>query len=188
MKTRHQSNPCGFGAALTAALMSVTLNASAETYPFRVVYEDVPGVAEITAGDVDAGIGILRAMLADGSADRGYVLASLCGALIVASSLDEAAEVCAQAIETHRGEAAYNNRGVLRVFNGDYRGAEDDFNRARPQHLQAYMEQLRATDTGLVANGNFGLLERLAANHPSSDTQSSVAAARGAEIKNPIGD
>lgn len=169
------------------ALIGISPTAFADYYPFRVVYEDVPGVAEITAGNVDAGIEILRETLADGSADRGYVLASLCGALIVSSELDEAAGVCAEAIDTRPGEAAYNNRGVLRVFNGDFRGAEDDFNRARPARMDEYMQKLKATDIGLVANGNFDLLEELAASHTSSDVQSSVAAATGADIEAPFG-
>lgn len=188
MKAQQNTNLGGLFAALTVALLGATPAALADYYPFRVVYEDVPGVAEITAGDVDTGIGILRAILADGSADRGYVLASLCGALIVSSSLEEAAQVCAEAIDTHAAVAAYNNRGVLRVFAGDFRGAEEDFNRARPRHLEEYMEQLRATDAGLVANGNFALLERLAASHAPGDVQSSVASTRGAEIEEPFVD
>lgn len=162
---------------LTFATFITLSNASyADYYPFRVAFENVPGVEEITGGNINAGIRILEQELdQENVADEGYVLASLCGALILNSSLYEATQVCNDAVEQFPSETAFNNRGVLRAFTADFEGAKSDFDRARPQSIQEYLEHLRTKDVGLVADSNRGLIEDLSANHDPADVNSSFA-------------
>ena len=175
--------------ALKTTIYSIILfalagNAHASDYfPFRVAFEDVPGVAEITSGQVSAGIEILKRELESDDANKGYVLATLCGAYILESSLEEATQVCTDAVDTFPGETAFNNRGVLRAFSGDFEGAKEDFDRARPRHMAEYIEYLKTKDVGLIADGNHGLLEDLKARHSSVDVQSSAAMSSGSEIE-----
>lgn len=167
--------------------MIVCGTADAETYPFRVAFENVPGAAELDAGDIDTGIEILEQQLDSDDADAGFVLATLCGAYVIAGTLHKAERVCQQAVAQYPGETAYNNRGVLRAFNGDFRGAEADFDRARPERMAEYMEYLKTRDVGLIADGNSGLLEKLVANHSSNEVKTSVAANTGIDVE-PIKD
>ena len=165
-------------------LFALAGNANASDYfPFRVAFEDVPGVAEITSGQVSEGIEILKQELDNDDANKGYVLATLCGAYILESSLEEATQVCTDAVDTFPGETAFNNRGVLRAFSGDFEGAKEDFDRARPRHMAEYIEYLKTKDVGLIADGNHDLLEDLAARHSSVDVQSSVAMSSGSDVE-----
>lgn len=177
--------------ALTAAaaliLVIASTTAGAETYPFRVAFEDVPGAAELGAGDIDAGIEILERQIDSEDDNAGLVLATLCGAYVLDASLHKADRICDQAVEQYPGETAFNNRGVLRAFNGDFRGAGADFDRARPERMAEYIENLKAKDVGLIADGNFGLLLELAVKHSPVDVKSSVAANAGANVE-PIKD
>lgn len=170
-------------AVLSLALIAASPASRADEFPFRVAFENVPGVEEITSGDVTEGIAILERALENGDADKGYVLATLCGAYIIHSSLEEASLVCTDAVEMSPGETAYNNRGVLRAFSGDFEGAREDFDRARPQRMDEYLEYLKTRDVGLIAHGNSGLLEDLVAKHSPLDAQSSVAMSSGSEIE-----
>lgn len=170
-----------------AFFMTAGAMANAETFPFRVAFENVPGAAELEAGDIGTGIEILEQQLDSDDADTGFVLATLCGAYVIAGTLHKAEQICQQAVAQYPGETAYNNRGVLRAFNGDFRGAEADFDRARPERMAEYMEYLKTKDVGLIADGNSGLLEKLAARHSSNDVKSSVAANAGIDVE-PIKD
>jgi len=170
-------------AALAFALIATPITSRADVFPFRVGFENVPGVEEVTAGNVREGIEILKQELDSGDSDRGYVLATLCGAYIIDSSLAEASQVCAEAVENYPGETAYNNRGVLRAFYGDFDGAREDFDRARPERIDEYLEGLKSRDIGLVAHGNSGLLDDLVAKRSSVDDQSSIAMTEGSQIE-----
>lgn len=165
------------------ALVAVSVPGMAENYPFRVAFENVPGAAELEAGDVEAGIEILENLVDDHRVNTGHVLATLCGAYIMDVSLEKAERVCDRAVAEHPGETAYNNRGVLRAFNGDFRGAQADLDRARPERMAEYIEYLRTKDVRLIADGNFGLLEKLAARHSSDEVQTSVAVNVGARVE-----
>ena len=180
--TALKNNATIYSIILLALAVAGNANAS-DYFPFRVAFEDVPGVAEITSGQVSEGIEILKQELDNDDANKGYVLATLCGAYILESSLEEATRVCTDAVETFPGETAFNNRGVLRAFSGDFEGAKEDFDRARPQHMAEYIEYLKTKDVGLIANGNHDLLEDLAALHSSVDVQSSVAMSAGSELE-----
>ena len=174
---------------MTAAVIFMIANATAgaETYPFRVAFENVPGAAELEAGDIDAGIDKLERQIDDGDADTGFVLATLCGAYVLDGALRKADRICDRAVTQYPGETAFNNRGVLRAFKGDFRGAQADFDQARPERMAEYLDYLKTKDVGLIADGNFGLLEELAAKHSPVDVKSSVAANAIADIE-PIRD
>lgn len=154
-----------------------------DVYPFRVAFEDLPGVDHLLAGDLARGTRMLEESLASGSADESGVLATLCGAYILRNQLSRAARACAESIERSRNDTAYNNRGVLRAFRGDLEGARRDFVRAGPADLDAYMELLRTRDVGLVAGSNRELLERLSASHSVEEVRSSYSPVRSAEIE-----
>lgn len=156
---------------------------ASDRFPFRVALEDVPGVAEITSGDLRKGIELLNRELARDGVAKGPVLATLCGAYIMDSSLDDAEVACAEAVASFPSEAAYNNRGVLRTFRGDLEGAKRDFDRVRPRRVDEYLEYLKTADAKLIAYANHGLVQELAARHSRAGIESSVAMSRGARIE-----
>lgn len=154
--------------------------AADEIYPFRVAFEDVPGVEEVLSGRVQAGITLLRAALGDERFDESHVLASLCGAHVLAGALEDAEAACNEAIELDASSTAYNNRGVLRAFRKELHSAQADFDRARPAEMRSYMAALQTRDIGLVANANHRLLEDLRAGH-SPRNEHTLVTVRGAE-------
>ena len=170
----------GAAAAIAVAFMSGQVHA--ETYPFRVSFQDVPGASELESGDIAGAIEILERQIEQGGPETGLVLATLCGAYVIDGSLKKAGRVCNRAVRQYPGEAAYNNRGVLRVYTGDLRGAEADFARARPARMAEYLEYLKTRDSRLIADANFALLSDLAAKHSAEDVKTSVAANAGADI------
>ncbi len=148
----------------------------AEVFPFRVVFESVPGIEEIEAGNIQAGIEVLEDQLNQvEQGDGGDILATLCAAYIVNVSPDKAEGACNKAVEVDPSKTAYNNRGVFRAFTGDFSGAREDFERARPRQLEAYMDELRTKDVGLVAAGNFQLIDQLLAEHSATEINASIA-------------
>ena len=159
-----------------AAVLLFSQAVNAEVFPFRVAFENVPGIDEIEAGDIPAGIELLVNELNEiERAESGDTWATLCGAYIVSGSLRKAGFACDKAVEVAPTETAFNNRGVYRAFTGDLSGAREDFQRARPQQLEAYLEQLRARDVGLMAVDNFDLLNELSTNHTYSEITGSTA-------------
>lgn len=147
----------------------------ADVFPFRVAFENVPGIEQIEAGNVPAGIKELENHLGLPDQEGNSVWATLCGAFIVNGSLDKAESACNRAVAIAPSDTAYNNRGVYRVFTGNLSGAREDFEHARPADLKAYMEELRAKDVGLIAVDNFQLIEKLSAKHTAEDIKMSVA-------------
>lgn len=155
----------------------------AEDFPFRVALGDLPGVAEVTSGDLSEGIEILEKQLDSDRYEKDYVLATLCGAYIMEMSLEKAAQACTDAVEISPGAIALNNRGVLRAFTGDFDGARRDFDTVRPRELDEYLEYLKTIDVGLIANENSGLLTMLADKYSPTDARISVAMTDGARIE-----
>jgi hypothetical protein len=164
MRHRRLLRTSDVSVLVLAALLAGAGVSYAETFPFRVAYDDVPGADEIESGNLVAAIAILEAQSnARDTQDRGGILATLCGAYVLNASLDKASATCDAAVALSPSKLAYNNRGVLRVHSGDLPGAREDFDRARPEHLNQYLEYLRTKDIGLIADGNFDLLEELSA-------------------------
>ena len=144
---------------LLASLALPTMS-NAERYEFKVIYAEVPGIEDISAVNHVAAIEILESRAKDAS--NHYVtneLATLCALYIVKNRLVTAHKTCQVAVETDQSDAAYNNRGVLRVHLGDTAGAMEDFERARvlPHNKQRYIEELMRTDARLVASRNFAV-------------------------------
>ena len=101
-------------------------------------------------------------------------MSTLCAAYIIHVSLDKAEHACNEAVDTYGTHTAYNNRGVYRVFAGDWVGARKDFDRARPQQLEAYLEELKTQDVRLMAIDNFQRINVLLAKHSPDDMDDSV--------------
>lgn len=155
----------------------------AQTYHFRLTFENVPGVDDIESGDLDAGIKQLESRLVESEgADAGAILATLCAAYILDDSLWKARDVCDRAVETSPTEIALNNRGVYRIHSGDYLGAREDFARVRPVDMESYLDKLRTTDVPLVAEDNFNLVEQMLSGRLQAEG-SEQAASRGARIE-----
>ncbi len=163
-------------ALIIAAALMLGNPSFADVFPFRIAFENVPGVEEIEAGNMQAGIKVLEDQLEQiEPASSGDILATLCAAYIVNVSLYKAERVCNKAVEIDPTETAYNNRGVIRAFNGDFSGAREDFDRARPRQLDAYLEELKTKDVRLMAHDNYHLIEELSAKHTPAEVTTSVA-------------
>lgn len=161
--------------AISAALL-LSHAVHAEVFPFRVAFENVPGVEEIEAGNIPAGIQLLENQLNQvDQVNSGDLWATLCAAYIVNVSLNEAASACDKAVQIAPTRTAFNNRGVFRAFTGDLSGARRDFERARPHQFAAYLEELKTKDVGLMALDNFQLVSELSAKHTPAEINSSVA-------------
>jgi len=161
---------------IIAAALMLGNPSIADVFPFRVAFENVPGVEKIDAGNIEAGIKVLEDQLDQiEPASSGDILATLCAAYIVNVSLHKAERACNKAVQTNPTETAYNNRGVYRAFTGDITGAREDFERVRPRQLDAYMEELKTKDVGLMAIDNFYLIEELSAKHTPAEISASVA-------------
>ena len=161
---------------IVAATLMLGNPSFAEVFPFRVAFENVPGVEKIDASNVEAGIKVLEDQLEQiEAASSGDILATLCAAYIVNVSLHKAERACNKAVETNPSETAYNNRGVYRAFTGDLIGAREDFERVRPRDIEAYLDELKRKDVGLMSIDNFYLIEELSAKHTPAEVNASVA-------------
>ena len=158
---------------------------NAQSYDFKVVYAEVPGINEIVAGDHAAAIKILEERAKDTNtyylADE---LATLCALYIVNRKLKEAGDACNKAVETDRSHTAYNNRGVLRVHLGDRAGAIEDFEhaRVRPQYQKRYVEELMMRDARLIATSNYAVVKKMKTNR-EQPWQSLANSVRGASVE-----
>lgn len=158
---------------------------NAETFDFKVVYAEVPGINEIVAGNTDAAIEILEAREKD--PDRYYIpdeLATLCALYIIKGRLPDARKTCDSAVETDRSHTAYNNRGVLRVHLGNSAGAIEDFARIMvlPGNQLHYIEELKKRDARLVATSNYAVAKKLSAKR-GQPWQSLANSIRGASVE-----
>ena len=163
---------------LIAAVLMLGNPSFAEVFPFRVAFENVPGVEKIDGSNVEAGIKVLEDQLEQvEAASSGDILATLCAAYILNGSLHKAESACNKAVATNPSETAYNNRGVYRAFTGDLIGAREDFERVRPRDVEAYLDELKTKDVGLMSIDNFYLLEELSAKHTPAEINASLAMA-----------
>ena len=161
---------------IIAATLTLASPSFSDEFPFRVAFEKVPGVEDIEAGNIQAGIKVLEDQLNQIEQwNRGDLLATLCAAYIVDLSLDKAERACNEAVEIDPTETAYNNRGVFRAFTGNWSGAREDFDRARPHQLEVYLNELKTKDAGLMAVDNFRLINELSAKHSPAEVDVSVA-------------
>lgn len=176
MKHQESQRATTVRALIIAAALMLGNTSFADVFPFRVAFANVPGVEEIEAGNMQAGIQVLEDRLTQIEPEsRGDILATLCAAHIVNMSLDDANRACNEAVDVDPSDTAYNNRGVYRAFTGDLSGAREDFERVRPRELEAYLEELRTKDVGLISIDNFYLIEELSAKHTTAEINASVA-------------
>jgi len=146
----------------------------AETYEFKVIYAQVPGIEKILAGNLDAAIEVLESRAKN--VDNHYVAdeqATLCALYVQKGKLDAARRICDAAVDIDQSDAAYNNRGVLRVHVGDTAGALEDFDRARvlPDDQLRYVEELKMGNARLMASRNFAVaieyIDKRSTNKPT---------------------
>ena len=184
---RRKARHIGIAPTLMVSAVLLFGNPSfAETRTFRVAFEWMPGTEQIEAGNLQAGIKELEHQLARTNLESsGDLLATLCAAYIVDSSLDKAMRVCDKAVEINPTWTAYNNRGVFRAHMGNLSGAREDFERVRPRQLEVYLEELWVKDVPLIATGNFDLVNELLTERSAAEIEHSFALST-AEIENLI--
>lgn len=146
------------------ALLIAPLPAPASQLDFRVGFAEVPGIEEIEAGRYGEAIEILENRRHD--PDVQYIeeeLTTLCGVYIVAGELRKARAVCDEAVEKDRTDAAWNNRGVLRIYSGNTAGALRDFSKVRvpPIEYEGYIADLLRRNPRLMASSNYELVEKI---------------------------
>lgn len=151
-------------ASVILALLIAPLPATASQFDFRVGFAEVPGIEEIEAGRFREAIEILENRRRD--PDAQYIeeeLTTLCGVYIVAGELRKARKVCDEAVEKDRTDAAWNNRGVLRIHSGDTAGALSDFSKVRvpPIEYDGYIADLMRRNPRLMASSNYELVEKI---------------------------
>ena len=162
---RQVSSRMAWCLALVATLALCSWS-HADEARYRVLLGSVPGADEVEAGDVQAGIRILEEQLKEADpASKGEVWSTLCAAYIIDLTLAKAERACNKAVKLDPSYYALNNRGVLRVYQGDLAGAREDFGRVRPADVQAYLAHLEASNIRLVAASNFDLVNELLAAH-----------------------
>ena len=168
------------------ATMALPTLSNAESFNFRVVYAEVPGINKVVAGDHAAAIEILESRTKDANAyylrDQ---LATLCALYVVSGKFAVAHETCNKAVETDRSHTAYNNRGVLRAHLGDAAGALEDFERARvlPKQQKHYIQELMNRDPRLIATNNYAVAKKLSAKRRFDPSQALANSVRGASVK-----
>jgi len=159
---------------LIAAALMIGNQSIAEEPGYRVVLESVPGADEIEAGNIRAGIKILKDQLYQVEPENsGDIWTTLCAAYIADISLYKAERACTNAVEIDPTYHALNNRGVFRVYDGNLIGARGDFERVRPLNVEAYPDKLKTTNVRLVAAGNFDLVSQLLARRTRQQGKSS---------------
>ena len=95
---------------------------------------EVYGVQNIVNGEVNKGVERLETRLGSDhqpQSVRAPVLIDLCVGYTMLKDFEKASEACNQAVDIgwYSG-MAYNNRGVLKIAQGDYEAAIKDFSRA----------------------------------------------------------
>lgn len=148
---------------LPLAALALSGLSPAETFEFKVVYAEVPGIEKILAGDFDSAIARLEKRA--GNSGARYVpdeLSTLCALYVVTGRLDDGQDTCQAAVEVDRSDAAFNNRGVYRAHSGDTEGALEDFRRVRvaPENEILYIEELKRRNARLMASRNFDVAIR----------------------------
>ena len=151
----------------------------------ELILTTAPGVSEIEAGQIDAGIQRLERSR-NLSNLKAPVSINLCAAYILKRDFEQAEASCNHAVRSNPrvgnswfgsdSAAAYNNRGVLRALQGDFEDAISDFRHAR-----------RVRDGAIPAvgfaqreapNGNLQLTEQLLAAIRQTEEQRQVAVTR----------
>ena len=159
---------------------------NAENYQFELIFAEVPGSAEIRAGQLDAAIKTLENRAQD--ADKQYgtdELATLCALYIVKGKLSAASVTCNDAVETDQSAAAYNNRGVFRSQLGNTPGAMEDFGQARnlPDNQPRYIEELMRGDAKLIASSNYVVAKKYEEGTRDNHGQTLLSHSIGASIE-----
>ena len=167
---------------VTLALSTISM---AETFEFKVLFSNVPGIDSALDGNLDAAIEVLESRAKN--VDNYYVAdeqATLCALYVVKRQLDAARETCNAAVEIGQSDLAHNNRGVLRVHLGDTAGALEDFDRARvlPDDQQRFIEELKRGDARLMASRNFAVATEYIEKR-STNKRTMAGAVTGARIE-----
>lgn len=117
--------------AITASLLLAALPSvsSAEAWELRTAPDTVPGTREIESGKIEKALRISKVQLPHTSQFKKVaVLTNLCIGYILSNDFEQAGDYCDQAVARPNDKAvSHNNRGVLRMLQGDHRGALQDF-------------------------------------------------------------
>lgn len=117
--------------AITASLLLAALPSvsSAEAWELRTAPDTVPGTREIESGKIEKAIRISIVQLPHTSPSKKVaVLNNLCIGYILSNEYEQAEDYCDQAVARRNDKAvSHNNRGILKMLQGDYSSAMQDF-------------------------------------------------------------
>ena len=176
MQTQRAASLITQSAAVVASCLALSATVVADVYEFRVAFANVPGIDELEAGDVHAGIRILEDRQTDKRAPK-YIdeMSTLCAAYVVNDELDEAAVPCNYSVRKFRTMISYNNRGALRANLGDFEGAKEDFDYARSIDEPRYLTVEQAEYVRGLAEHNFLLVSELIARRDAPQLEGGLA-------------
>ena len=124
-------NTTRFFSAVAAALLLVALPSvsSAEAWELRTAPDTVPGTREIESGQIEKALRISEIQLPHASQFKKVaVLTNLCIGYILSNDFEQAEDFCDQAVARRNDKAvSHNNRGILKMLQGDYSSAMQDF-------------------------------------------------------------
>lgn len=115
--------------ATTLFIMAIAAAAQAESWELRTASHEVPGTREIESGNPEKAIRISMVNLSViPESQKVALLTNLCIGYISIGDFEQAESFCEQAASKPKQRAiTYNNRGVLRALQGDYKTAMHDF-------------------------------------------------------------
>ena len=91
----------------------------------------IPGTAQLESGAVEKAIEEFEKQTQSVRREvRSSAFTGLCAAYVMKGDLGVATQHCERAVD-YGQRAAFNNRGVLRANQGDFAGAQNDFQRAK---------------------------------------------------------
>ena len=155
-------------------LLAFTAQSNNKQYRFQVLFPGGLVSNEIAAQNYGAAIEVLEARARDPAGQyQDGELTILCALYVMAKQLAAAHNTCDAAVATDQSGAAYNNRGVLRVYLKNTQGALDDFNHAK----QIYI------NTVIIADINRAEALRYAEARDAADFNALVDRVGGAEAE-----
>ena len=163
------------GTILTAMALGFSSlpSAQAESWELRTATTEVKGTRDLEAGKLDKAIRVMEANYGTTPyVEKGAMLTNLCVAYILKRDLDRATSYCDRAVKRgFNDRAAYNNRGVLHVMQGDYNAAISDFEQAGCLDTCPESLDIRGNDTMDVAKRNLQRAQVHYAQQQSKDVQ-----------------
>ncbi len=176
-------NTTRFFSAVAAALLLVALPSvsSAEAWELRTAPDTVPGTREIESGQIDKALRISEIQLPHTSQFKKVaVLTNLCIGYILSNDFEQAEDYCDRAVaQPNETAVSHNNRGILKMLQGDHGSAMQDFAIAVKTGCVGACSTSEAVRQDLprsVARRNFKKAQTQVAEAGKNDSSETIAA------------